>query len=747
MSTGTAERPHTLYIPPAPSVELSDSCWGSGPTSPQCPMPVPHPPGLAPSVDSIGSCSLDVNATGTLSPATMEAIDGSRRSLRSISLDNHLSCGSSPPVTPVRPILKPAPLTDPGGTLEPARNHKPPSYLGISCAVSGYSKINRYDSVLREGFRSRDASPARLAFSRSRDSSPMRPEWRVYDPLGQRTSPQATAAKIKELKEQLAKCASELPSFERQGRQGSTRRRDERTLQGRSISVDRGYLTKASEMNGHSTMSSIHNGGPRVHLVEINMNDTTSRKSNNYEYSFERRIVREGKIEAKESTQYSSNNNCDVKDSPISKSFIQSRIERLYGPSALAAGFRSRRSTLEKERQNSPKPVIPTHDLQKENGGVEWDPETPAPEGMPSVFRHLRPEFRTQLPVRRLGRRGSRDSPTKEGRQIPIQLESTPPSTPEIDIPVVPLPEDIINRTTNNNIIDIQKKKLFNGENGCVDVRDSKINITAKQNGNACMKDSAVHPVTENGDSSEVVSSNVRTVSVSSVNGVSNSSQINGSPVDDPPKKDSEKIIDSSLSKKVVKDGHYFLKVVADEVARIEAEVAKIDALFEENSGKMTEEVRGKVLAGTGKAKLLISQKIKQFCGLCQKNIANDPSEEFPTTDDDLAGFWDMVYIQVEDIWANIKAIHALRDNNWQEVKATKAVSDKTDSSRTTQKKSTRPKKASAEKSEESKARDEARKKMMEERRRAMKEAMKAKKAQVEAQNNTDAVELFVPES
>lgn len=747
MSTGTAERPHTLYIPPAPSVELTGS-WGSGPLSPQSPMPVPHPPGLAPSVDSIGSCSLDVNATGTLSPTTMEAIDGSRRSLRSISLDNHLSCGNSPPVTPVRPILKPAPLTDPGGTLEYAvRSHKPPSYLGISCAVSGYSNINRYDSVLREGFRSRDASPARLAFSRSRDSSPMRPEWRVYDPLGQRTSPQATAAKIKELKDQLAKCARELPTFERQGRQGSTRRRDERGLQGRSISVDRGYLTKASDMNGLSTMNSVHNGGPRVHLVEINMNDTTSRKPNNYEYSFERRIVRDGKFEAKESTQYSPNNRSDVTDSPISKSFIQSRIERLYGPSALAAGFRSRRSTLEKERQNSPKPVIPTHDIQKENGGVEWDPETPAPEGMPSVFRHLRPEFRTQLPVRRLGRRGSRDSPTKEGRQIPIQIESTPPSTPEIDIAVVPLPEDIINRTTNNNIIDIKKNKLLNGENSCVDVRDTKINITAKQNGNACMKDNTVHPITSNGDSSEIVNSNVRTNSVSSVNGlVSNSSQINGSPVDDSPKKDNKKVTDSSISTKLVKDGHYFLKVVAEEVAKIEAEVAKIDIDFEANQEKMTEEVRGKVFAGTGKAKLLISQKIKQFCGLCQKNIANDPTEEFPTTEDDLAGFWDMVYIQVEDIWANIRAIHALKENNWVEVKTTKAVSDKTDSARTTQKKSTRPKKA-AEKSEETKARDEARKKMMEERRRAMKEAMKAKKAQVEAQNTSDAVEMFVPES
>ncbi|KAK8718491.1 hypothetical protein OTU49_014708, partial [Cherax quadricarinatus] len=93
--------------------------------------------------------------------------------------------GGSVVITPLRPILKPQPLTDPGSLREsgdtPHLTHKAPSYLGISCAVNGYSRLNRYDSSLRDGFRSRNSSPARLAFSRSRDSSPMRPEWKVFD--------------------------------------------------------------------------------------------------------------------------------------------------------------------------------------------------------------------------------------------------------------------------------------------------------------------------------------------------------------------------------------------------------------------------------------------------------------------------------------------------------------------------------------------------------------------------------------
>lgn len=47
---------------------------------------------------------------------------------------------------------------------------KKPSYLGLACSINGYSGITRYDSKLREGFRSRDSSPgARLI---TRDTSP-----------------------------------------------------------------------------------------------------------------------------------------------------------------------------------------------------------------------------------------------------------------------------------------------------------------------------------------------------------------------------------------------------------------------------------------------------------------------------------------------------------------------------------------------------------------------------------------------
>merc|ERR1712158_287196 len=88
-----------------------------------------------------------------------------------------------------------------------------------------------------------------------------------------------------------------------------------------------------------------------------------------------------------------------------------------------------------------------------------------------------------------------------------------------------------------------------------------------------------------------------------------------------------------------------------------------------DESKKIPEEVRDSILAAVGKAKLLMSQKLVQFRGLCDKNIAAmDPNAEpdpFVPTSEDLAGFWDMVYIQVEHIHFLFAELRELRSNGW----------------------------------------------------------------------------------
>ena len=67
-----------------------------------------------------------------------------------------------------------------------------------------------------------------------------------------------------------------------------------------------------------------------------------------------------------------------------------------------------------------------------------------------------------------------------------------------------------------------------------------------------------------------------------------------------------------------------------------------------------------------GKAKLLLSEKMLQFKGLCVKNISGIIEEnELPTLISDLNGFWDMVFGQVEDIDKNFVLVEKIRLNNW----------------------------------------------------------------------------------
>ena len=43
-------------------------------------------------------------------------------------------------------------------------------------------------------------------------------------------------------------------------------------------------------------------------------------------------------------------------------------------------------------------------------------------------------------------------------------------------------------------------------------------------------------------------------------------------------------------------------------------------------------------------------------------------NEPFPTTSEDLAGFWDMVTIQVEHVKSLFHEVQTLRNNGWKEV-------------------------------------------------------------------------------
>ncbi|KAF6731885.1 Disks large-associated protein 4 [Oryzias melastigma] len=110
------------------------------------------------------------------------------------------------------------------------------------------------------------------------------------------------------------------------------------------------------------------------------------------------------------------------------------------------------------------------------------------------------------------------------------------------------------------------------------------------------------------------------------------------------------------------RDGHWFLKLLQAETGRMEGWCQQMEQETKDN--QLSEEVLGKVRSAVGSAQLLISQKFQQFRGLCEQNL-NVNANPRPTAQD-LAGFWDLLQLSIEDISLKFDELYHLKSNDWQ---------------------------------------------------------------------------------
>jgi len=359
-------------------------------------------------------------------------------------------------------------------------------------------------------------------------------------------------------------------------------------------------------------------------------------------------------------------------DSSSNKSFIQQRIERLYGPAALARGFFTVKTSPHKG--HSSKVPLLSKSLNNNNNEQSADEVeattnrtrarttdgTCSEAQQPPVFRHLNAEFRQQLQLKK-----------SRSRSIENRLDET--------------------------------------------VSPSKI-----------LSPTDSHPNSSHQSGMTVVAVNSAAAGGSDENGCPNGDVV---------------VINSPRSAIAANDtdqqnlaGHRFLRILDDERQRLNRLILEAEVYLADPAVVSSEELTGKIRAAIGKCKLLLAQKFEQFAGLCRKNLTQNSDEPFPTTAEDLAGFWDMVNIQVDHINTLFGEIQTLQSNGWVEIVATTLSSS--NSNNKAVKKSNRstsnakasvantPRSAKAE--EAAKAREEARRKMMEDRKRMM----KAKKAE-----------------
>nr|XP_013800380.1 PREDICTED: disks large-associated protein 3-like [Apteryx mantelli mantelli] len=77
----------------------------------------------------------------------------------------------------------------------------------------------------------------------------------------------------------------------------------------------------------------------------------------------------------------------------------------------------------------------------------------------------------------------------------------------------------------------------------------------------------------------------------------------------------------------------------------------------------LPEEILEKIRSAVGSAQLLMSQKVQQFYRLCQQNM--DPNAFPVPTFQDLAGFWDLLQLSIEDVSMKFAELQQLKANGW----------------------------------------------------------------------------------
>ncbi|XP_045782341.1 uncharacterized protein LOC123878977 [Maniola jurtina] len=674
------------------------------------------------SVDSIGSCSLDVDASTDFSDTTSGSLnlltpssttsrirDFTSRiqervsNLQPNSTPQAISPARTPDDTTPTPkrtdnLLKPPPKIFIDTSSHRSRSHlkkrdevpqKKPSYLNLACSVNGYTNLTTYDSKLRQDI------------NKSREASPIRPITHTYQYKSESNSllvpipvsankllvpafgPHDTRKNLTAKAPPKAHTDPQISSPSHAFMAAENKQLKNDFLGPSMTTTTRPYISSESK-NFATSM---------LHQDEVDNSKEIAFKSSYSETNFRQSVTTNGKESRFTSESYTISSNGVSKRVEITKengekltspmkSFIQQRVERLYGPGALAQGFfNQKRHKLKSSSEDDDSKVLTEKSLncsseiflspRKSNDSFDENcsPTKEDPSVLP-VLRHLRPEFRAQLPIL---------SPRKS-----LKPDLSPEKT---DIPV--------------QKTDIGTSEVTNGVS-VINLDDSVSESESKVN---CVNNNGVSKV--NGDAQ-------------------------------------------------VKDAYYFLDLEKKETERLIALAVGAEKELEslQNQDNVSEEILGFLRAASGKARLLATQKMQQFEGLCYNNINERGDEPFPTTLEDLQGFWDMVCLQVRNVDALFEQIDNLKKNNWQEIAApvTKSVQPAVARGRATRTPVVKNEKArlAAEK------READRKAMLEHRRRVARERQMAARATPATSQATDneiaiegsqEVEIFVGKS
>lgn len=107
----------------------------------------------------------------------------------------------------------------------------------------------------------------------------------------------------------------------------------------------------------------------------------------------------------------------------------------------------------------------------------------------------------------------------------------------------------------------------------------------------------------------------------------------------------------------------YFRGLVEEETKRLTSMCHYWESVIA-SQPDISDEAQGYIRSATGHAKLLMNERFSQFSGLI--HVCENKLGEKKTTCEDLQGFWDMVYFQVDDVIRKFDQLSKMQENAWQ---------------------------------------------------------------------------------
>lgn len=286
----------------------------------------------------------------------------------------------------------------PPTVISPTSPVKKPSYLNLACCVNGYSNLTTYDSKFRQSInKSREVSPIRpityaVQYNRNGDNNYLSVP--IPIPINDNNTT-TTTTKTNSMMDTHSVLAAEKRYFSTTSQQ------------------------KTIEINGtsHDVTDNVNSNGCSKFYTRSMLHTTTATSTTNGTGNTSLALVRDV------------NQEFDANGKAKAKSFIQQRVERLYGPGAVTQGLYSPKKPKSDDNQETKTTTTTTistvlveksqnttfqstkYVLEAQRNGqfnglsnnrAVHDDENinldSLNEALP-VLRHLRPEFRAQLPT------------------------------------------------------------------------------------------------------------------------------------------------------------------------------------------------------------------------------------------------------------------------------------------------------------------------------------------------------------